>query len=370
MSEADRRAWLGREPRWARVAGILALLGVALFIASIVIQQVGGSADADSDAERLLDFDENSGRLLLAEIVGGIGFALFGAPLYVLFRSAEARAERVRRALVAFAFIGPVLLGVQGVLLSAGLSDVADRFVEREAGAEQVALNELRARVGREPEAIDRITFYSDQDALDVEPRAGAPFSVDYRPSVEDSLRTDFEREGIDVDTDEDGMPGDALAEDLVDDSGTVETATALIFPGLLGLVIGLVYIPLWAMRTGLMTRFWATLGMALGVSLILLPFAQLAVVLWFVALAVLLLDWWPGGRPAAWEAGVAVPWPKPGEEAAETRDTVEGRGRELEEAGLPPDEERPPGPPTGQGPDAEPPQPSGPPPRKRKRRR
>ena len=43
-------------------------------------------------------------------------------------------------------------------------------------------------------------------------------------------------------------------------------------FVGLFSLVFALIYIPLWCMRTGLLTRFWAMLGLALGVSLLLSP--------------------------------------------------------------------------------------------------
>jgi hypothetical protein len=54
---------------------------------------------------------------------------------------------------------------------------------------------------------------------------------------------------------------------------------------------------------------------MALGIAALfgLMPF----VLLWFVYFGVLLLDRLPGGRPPAWAAGEAIPWPTPGEKAA-----------------------------------------------------
>ena len=103
-------------------------------------------------------------------------------------------------------------------------------------------------------------------------------------------------------------------AEDLIEESGLLSFSRALLLPALLGLVMAMVYTPLWAMRTGLMTRFWASLGMALGVAVILLPFAQLALVIWFLALGILLLGRWPRGTPPAWEAGVAIPFTRPGD--------------------------------------------------------
>ena len=130
---------------------------------------------------------------------------------------------------------------------------------------------------------------------------------------------------------DEEDDPEEQRAEDVISDNGMISFARALLLPALLGMVTGLVYISLWASRTGLMTRFWGTLGMALGVALIILPFAQLGVILWFLALGVLLLDRWPGGRPPAWEAGVAIPWTRPGEEPPdESSGPVEGSGRDV----------------------------------------
>lgn len=144
-------------------------------------------------------------------------------------------------------------------------------------------------------------------------------------------------------------------AEDLIQDQGTFDAAQGFTFAGTLGFVVAAVYTALQAMRAGLLTRFWGTLGMALGVSLLFLGF--IGVLVFILALGLLIVGAWPGGRPAAWEAGRAIPWPKPGEEPPE------------EDAGPPgPEDEpaviNPPGP-TDDTPSAS----SGPPPRKRKRR-
>src|SRR5262249_6500523 len=133
----------------------------------------------------------------------------------------------------------------------------------------------------------------------------------------------------------------DNLAKDLIDNSSTVKTGALLRFPAILGLVIGLIYIPLWAMRTGLLNRFWATLGMALGASLILLPFGILGLVIWFASIGLQLAGWWPGPPPPAWAAGEAVPWPTKEEiqmRKGENKwgDPVEGSGREVSERPLP----------------------------------
>lgn len=109
-----------------------------------------------------------------------------------------------------------------------------------------------------------------------------------------------------------------ALAERLIDDSSFREVASALAIPAILGLAVGLVYISLHAMRTGLLTRFAGSLGMALGVAMILiLPVALLLLMIWLVFVGLTFLGKAPGGRPPAWDAGEAIPWPTPGERAA-----------------------------------------------------
>lgn len=145
------------------------------------------------------------------------------------------------------------------------------------------------------------------------------------------------------------GRGAEDLAERLIDDSSFHQIATGLLFPALLALIVGVVYTALWAMRVGLLTRFWGTLGMALAVSLILIPFGIAGLLLWFAFVGLLIAGWLPGERPPAWAVGEAVPWPTPGEE--------------VEEISPPPPV------PTENDADREEPGPS-PPKRKRKRRR
>ena len=76
-------------------------------------------------------------------------------------------------------------------------------------------------------------------------------------------------------------------------------------------------------MRTGLLSRFWGSLGMALGVAtLIGLVFFLL---IWLVYFALLVLGKVPNGKPPAWERGEAVPWPTPGEKAAAELEPEDG---------------------------------------------
>ena len=134
------------------------------------------------------------------------------------------------------------------------------------------------------------------------------------------------------------GIPVGDFADDLLQDQLAFDLFQGLTFAGTLGLVVGVVYSSLHAMRVGLLTRFWGTLGMALGVSLLFL--GLLGVLLFFAVIGLMIAGWWPGGRAPAWDAGKAVPWPAPGQQEPEDPDrpadpdefagTIEGSGSEL----------------------------------------
>lgn len=128
--------------------------------------------------------------------------------------------------------------------------------------------------------------------------------------------------------------------DDLRDDSSLLISSSIVAQLGFFTLIVAMVYTPLQAMRVGLLTRFFATLGMALGVITFLLPVEILQPVLplWFGWLGFLILGRVPGGRPPAWETGDAVPWPRPGEEpeagpattGAEGDGVVDGDAEEI----------------------------------------
>jgi hypothetical protein len=305
---------LAFQDRWLRPAGVITIAGALIFAVSLALQQVGVG---DNDAERLDNFHEHSGQLILSQgILNAIAFIAFVFPLYVLFRCAEGRAEQVRRGMVAFAFIGPVLFAISNIVLTLGLSDVADKFVEQRPAKERQAREQATAAQAKEPKGA------KPQSTTTTTARTPAQAAAEAK---------------------------DDFASDLIDDSGAVKTGALLRFPALIGLVIGLIYIPLWAMRTGLLTRFWASLGMALGASLILIPFGILGVVLWFAVVGLMLAGWWPGPMPPAWATGEAIPLPRPGEDIGPPPEergpsgTVEGSGREVSERPLPDDAVPPP---------------------------
>jgi hypothetical protein len=128
-------------------------------------------------------------------------------------------------------------------------------------------------------------------------------------------------------------------AENVFYDQFPTQLRTGFGLAGSLGLAFSTVYMALYAMRTGLMTRFWGTLAMALGVGTLL--FGSLMLVAYMIVVALLVAGWWPGTRPPAWDAGKAMPWPAPGrpgdaeprEEELAAPEDFEGTATEVEPA-------------------------------------
>jgi hypothetical protein len=247
------------ERRWARPVAIAAIAAAFLFLAGVILQ--AGLVDQKDEATQLTSTHDHSTALLGGAILLAVGAALLSAPLYYLFRAAKARNEEIRSTMVAFAFIGPILLGVRSILGWIATHDVANQFI------------------------------------------AGSNHSAD-------------------------------TAEHLIDNSSLADTATALGLPAVLGLVVAMIYIPMMAMRVGLISRFWGTLGMALGVGSALLGLvAFVGLAFWFAYVGFLIGGWLKAGRPPAWEAGEAIPWPPPEPRGGrkETGGVVEGDGTEID---------------------------------------
>lgn len=86
-----------------------------------------------------------------------------------------------------------------------------------------------------------------------------------------------------------------------------------------LGMAGAFILVSLNAMRAGLLSRFMGILGIIAG-ALYVLPFLGGPAIIeffWLLALGVLFLDRWPGGRGPAWDAGEAIPWPSAAEQRA-----------------------------------------------------
>lgn len=256
-----------RERRWARLVTICAALPVGLFVASQIAR--GG---VDIPTEPLLPalfraIDADAGSWIAGGVLLGVGVALLAVPLTYLFLAARARSERMLGALGGFCVLGPVLYGLQAILIALAQTDAASEYVAGSAGVGDI---------------------YN-------------------------------------------------LASDVYEDTDLLGIATALGAGGALSLIFAMVYTCLWSTRVGLTTRFHGTLGMALGASILFPPLAQLALpmlFLWFAYLALIISNRLRRGRPPAWDAGRAVPWPAAGQEpvaaGAAGGDVIEGDASEI----------------------------------------
>lgn len=121
-----------------------------------------------------------------------------------------------------------------------------------------------------------------------------------------------FDHAAANLGTPPHGKSLDDYAQDLIRDQGAYSAAQGLTFAGTLGLVVAIFYTALNAMRVGLLSRFWGTLAMALGVSVLFI--SLVGALIFFLVAGLLIGGFWPGGRPPAWDAGKAVPWLRPGE--------------------------------------------------------
>jgi hypothetical protein len=328
----SRQQVIERERRWAVPAALSAFGAAILAFASLPVQK--GAFDGTGAAEQLRSVDAHSGSVILASVLTALALLLFIGPLLYLFLAAKARSPAVRGAFVGFIFLGPVLFAAQYIASGFTTSDLASEFVAKqgELHSQASSLGQFSKDVTNNPESFDQITFYPDENGLDATLTDGTVYSLDYPQDREQKLEDAVDRAGIINEEDTSGRPGDDLAQKLSDDSSGRSVAASLLLPALLGLITAVVYTCLHAMRTGLLTRFMGTLGMAIGVSVVLV--ALFPLLLYTVALGVLFLGRMPGGRPPAWAAGEAVPWPAPGQPAAPRQpassDAIEGEATEV----------------------------------------
>jgi hypothetical protein len=315
-SRAEVRA---REQRWAVPVGLASIVAVVFLIASRPLNVSG-----DGEADFLREAHAHGGSVLLSGLMQTLAFLLLALPLVYLFRAVQARSDRVRAQLIGLIVAAPLFLAVSSALAIAITSEAADSFV---GGDAKPALTVAEVR----------------EECVDERKDEGVDFLTDeYDPAQGETPQ----------DACEDRKLEDDAASEATKEASLAPLATGLGLAGAFGFVVALLYTGLWSMRTGLLSRFWGSVGMVAGIAFLLGPLFIVALV-FFVYFAMLCFGIVPGGRPPAWEAGEAVPWPTPGDRAAE----------ELEpEGGWDEDEDRQLG--SGEG-DEEPPSE----PRKRKQR-
>jgi hypothetical protein len=324
----DTTEILSRERLWSPRVGVAAVVGGVLALVGFVLLQssLGGDANFDS----LTEAHENASTVWLAGIATCIGYVLVTAPLYFLFRAAQVRSPRVKNQMVGLVVLGPLLLGISAPLISGGTQEAANQYLD---GKAELKLTPAEAK---------------KECAEDKNGKSAAEFSEDFEPKSGETAEVACEAKKTEEDK----------ASNAIRDASLLKAGQFAGLAGGLSLVIGMLYTGLWAMRTGLLTRFWGSLGMAVGFAS-LIGFSPLAF-LWFIYVGILLLSVLPGGKPPAWAAGQAVPWPTPGEKAAAEMEPADPDAIDVDSAEIDPPEspDRPSG--NGNG---------GDPPRKRKRR-
>jgi len=344
-----RERIIERERRWAVPAAVVALAPLVLYVVSIIIVQRAGIVGGSSEAEQLASLHDHSGPVLASSVVRGLGFFLLTIPILYLFLAAKARNPRVQAAMIGFVFLGPVLFGAQGIIQAIGAGQASSDFVNL-LPEETRTFAQFQDQVKQSPTQIDKVTIYSAENSLDVQQTNGDFYGVNEFPSKEESKLTgDLADANIDNETDSDTGTGppDALATHTTDDNGTLQVSQGLLVPSVLGLIVMMIYIPLQSLRAGLIPRFLGSLGIALGASMILiLPIAVLAMLAWTGFLGLMFVGRVPGGRPPAWDAGEAIPWPRPGDRSSAQPgdgDAIEGDATEVDGEREPDDDAKPP---------------------------
>lgn len=268
------------ESRWAMPVAVATFLAVVLMIGAAFVSSVSGSGDA----EILRSVDAHRSSVTISGLMQALGFALLAVPLVYLFRAVRARSDRVRGQLIGLVIVAPLFLA-----LSTGLSIGA-----RHEAASQFVHSEAKSTVSQS-EAHEKCTAEQKEEGRKA-------FAEEFEPEKGETPLAACEREKR-----EDDEASNALGE-----ASLAPFVSGFGIAGGLGLAVVLFYCCLWAMRTGLLTRFWGSLGMALGIAALL--GLILFTLIWFIYFGLMILGI---GRPPAWEAGEAIPWPTPGEKAA-----------------------------------------------------
>ncbi len=272
-----------REKRWAIPVGIAGILAVILLVASRPVDVSG-----DGEAELLREVNAHGGQVLLSGLMQVLAFLLLALPLVYLFRAVAARSDSVRPQLIGLVVAAPLFLAASSALSIGVSNEGADNFL---AGKADPSLTPKEAR----------------EECAEEKQDEGNKFLLDeYEPAKGESPLQACEKRKL-----EDDEASEAVAE-----STLAPIVTGLSLAGAFGFAAALLYSGLWAMRTGVLSRFWGSLGMVAGIAFLLGPLLLVTLV-FFVYFGLLCLGLVPGGRPPAWEAAEAVPWPTPGEKAA-----------------------------------------------------
>ncbi len=302
-------AW---EKRWSVPVGLLTFAGVAATIVSLILLS---GINGENSAELLVSAHEKASTVTLGSVVEALGFLLLIAPLYFLFRAAFKRSDRMRGQLVGVIIVAPLFFALSAVLTGISLHEASTAYVHGEA------------------KSTKTIAKATEECKEEQEEKGTQSFGEKYEDGptpLKDCVTTERK---------------DNEASNARGEAGLTAPATGFELAGRIGLAFALGYTCLWAMRVGLLSRFWGSLGIAFGVvALLLVP--QFTVI-FFIYFGLLCVGKVPRGKPPAWAAGEAVPWPSPGERIARQMDPKDGSaewddqrdtasGSDADESGAP----------------------------------
>jgi hypothetical protein len=125
------------------------------------------------------------------------------------------------------------------------------------------------------------------------------------------------------------GSPKESRAEDLIANRSALAQSVGL--SGALALAFSTILLSQSAMRAGLLSRFLGILGIVVGAIYVLgtlFPLGtDLVQLFWLLALGLIFMGKWPGGRGPAWETGEAIEWPSTAQRRAELLEAEERDG-------------------------------------------
>jgi hypothetical protein len=277
----SRSEVVAQEERWSLPVAAATLVAIALLVVSFfVVRSLSGGGEAES----LRSVHAHGGDVTLSTALQAAAFVLLIAPLAFLFRAAAARSDRMRAQFLPLVVLAPLALGAGALLTGVSANDAAADFAAGKSAPTITA-----------KEAAKDCRSERGEDAAGFEDEFGKK-----RSAVVDCTSTKLD---------------DSSAKAAIENGSLRRLGEGVQLLGAFALAFALIYTCLNALRTGLLTRFWGALGIALGVAAILGLFQF--TLIWFFYFALLAAGWIPGGRPPAWAAGEAIPWPTPGEKVA-----------------------------------------------------
>jgi hypothetical protein len=128
----NREEQLSWEARWARPAGIAAIVAALLFLAGGFVFPPKNREGIEPYPDALLTIDQRPDGFFAYTLLPVLGSLLAAAAFYFLFRAAQARGGSMPRWFVYIIIGAPIVYAVSQVLFAIELRDLADRFAAQD----------------------------------------------------------------------------------------------------------------------------------------------------------------------------------------------------------------------------------------------